>query len=64
MSGWLTDLLSKERTIAPPGFNRWKVPPASVAATSLTISMHATNSLLDTLWIPRQVIIDQRFTEL
>lgn len=23
--------LSKERIIAPPGFNRWKVPPASVA---------------------------------
>lgn len=24
-------ILSKERIIAPPGFNRWKVPPASVA---------------------------------
>ncbi len=25
------NLLSKERIVAPPGFNRWKVPPASVA---------------------------------
>ena len=25
------DLLSRERIIAPPGFNRWKVPPASIA---------------------------------
>jgi hypothetical protein len=24
-------LLSKERTIAPPGFNRWLVPPAALA---------------------------------
>jgi MFS family permease len=24
-------LLSKERVIAPPGFNRWRVPPASIA---------------------------------
>jgi len=27
----MTALLSKERIIAEPGFNRWKVPPASVA---------------------------------
>lgn len=27
----LPSLLSKDRIIAPPGFNRWKVPPASVA---------------------------------
>jgi MFS family permease len=25
-------LLSRERTIAPPGFNRWLVPPAAIAA--------------------------------
>lgn len=25
------DILSKERIVAPAGFNRWKVPPASVA---------------------------------
>ncbi len=25
------DLLLKDRIVAPPGFNRWKVPPASVA---------------------------------
>jgi hypothetical protein len=24
-------LLSRERTIAPPGFNRWLVPPAALA---------------------------------
>jgi MFS family permease len=27
----LARLLAKDRIIAPPGFNRWKVPPASVA---------------------------------
>ncbi len=26
------NLLSRERTIAPPGFNRWLVPPAAIAA--------------------------------
>ena len=27
----MADLLSKERIVAAPGFNRWKVPPASIA---------------------------------
>ena len=27
----MLSLLSKERIVAPPGFNRWKVPPASIA---------------------------------
>ena len=27
----MIDLLSKDRIVAQPGFNRWKVPPASVA---------------------------------
>ncbi len=27
----MIDLLSKQRIVAEPGFNRWKVPPASVA---------------------------------
>jgi MFS family permease len=27
----MSSVFSKERIIAPPGFNRWKVPPASVA---------------------------------
>jgi MFS family permease len=27
----MLDLLAKERIVAEPGFNRWKVPPASVA---------------------------------
>ncbi len=26
------NLLSRERTVAPPGFNRWLVPPAAIAA--------------------------------
>ncbi len=29
--GILNDLLGKERIVAEPGFNRWRVPPASVA---------------------------------
>ncbi len=29
--GPLLDLLKKERIIAAPGFNRWRVPPASIA---------------------------------
>jgi MFS family permease len=27
----LAGLLSRERTVAPPGYNRWKVPPAALA---------------------------------
>ena len=27
----MSGLLSRERVIAPPGFNRWRVPPASIA---------------------------------
>ena len=27
----MLSLLSKDRIIAPAGFNRWKVPPASIA---------------------------------
>ena len=27
----MSRLLSKERIVAPPGFNRWRVPPASIA---------------------------------
>ena len=27
----MLDILSRERIIARPGFNRWKVPPASIA---------------------------------
>ncbi|OUT64814.1 MAG: MFS transporter [Planctomycetaceae bacterium TMED10] len=27
----MLSLLSKERIVAPPGYNRWKVPPASIA---------------------------------
>lgn len=29
--GFLSDHLGKERIIAAPGFNRWRVPPASIA---------------------------------
>jgi MFS family permease len=31
MAGFMPTLLSKDRIIAPPGFNRWLVPPASIA---------------------------------
>src|SRR5581483_4240472 len=31
LPGFMHGLLAKERITAPPGFNRWKVPPASVA---------------------------------
>ena len=27
----MTDLLSKDRIVAGPGFNRWLVPPAALA---------------------------------
>jgi hypothetical protein len=27
----MRDLLAKEHIIAPPGFNRWLVPPAALA---------------------------------
>lgn len=27
----MTGLLSKQRIIAPPGYNRWLVPPAALA---------------------------------
>ena len=29
--GALNDLLGKQRIVAEPGFNRWRVPPASIA---------------------------------
>jgi MFS family permease len=44
----LADLLSKERIIAPPGFNRWLVPPAALAI-HLSIGMAYGFSVF---WLP------------
>lgn len=44
----MTDLLSKERTIAHPGFNRWLVPPAALAI-HLSIGMAYGFSVF---WLP------------
>ena len=33
--------MTKEHIIAPPGFNRWLVPPAAIAAHPLRSSMDA-----------------------
>jgi MFS family permease len=41
-------LLSRERTVAPPGFNRWKVPPAALAI-HLCIGMAYG---LSAFWLP------------
>src|SRR3954464_5763178 len=30
-SSWLPSCLDRERTVAPPGFNRWLIPPAALA---------------------------------
>ena len=39
----MSGLLSKERIIAKPGFNRWLVPPASIAMRGafLTLLLYA-----------------------
>src|SRR5919197_719858 len=49
-AGWvcMTDLLSKERSIARPGFNRWLVPPAALAV-HLSIGMAYGFSVF---WLP------------
>src|SRR5437867_11231683 len=44
----MTDLLSKERSIARPGFNRWLVPPAALAV-HLSIGMAYGFSIF---WLP------------
>src|SRR5438093_10746201 len=44
----MTDLLSKERSIARPGFNRWLVPPAALAV-HLSIGMAYGFSVF---WLP------------
>src|SRR5438046_2353286 len=44
----MTDLLSKERSIARPGFNRWLLPPAALAV-HLSIGMAYGFSIF---WLP------------
>ena len=44
----LTAVLDRERTIAPPGFNRWLVPPAALAI-HLSIGMAYGFSVF---WLP------------
>lgn len=46
-------LLSKERIIAAPGFNRWRVPPASVAIHLCIGSVYAWSIFNPALRIPR-----------
>ena len=45
----MAGLLSKERIIAPPGFNRWKVPPASIAIHLCIGSVYAWSMFNDPL---------------
>ena len=56
----MTTVLDRERTIAPPGFNRWLVPPAALAI-HLSIGMAYGFSVF---WLPlaRAVGIDQPVT--
>src|SRR4051812_39245302 len=44
----MVGLLAKERTVAPPGFNRWLVPPAALAV-HLSIGMAYGFSVF---WLP------------
>jgi hypothetical protein len=44
----MVDFLSKERIVAPPGFNRWLVPPAALAI-HLSIGMAYGFSVF---WLP------------
>ncbi len=44
----MMDFLSKERIVAPPGFNRWLVPPAALAI-HLSIGMAYGFSVF---WLP------------
>jgi MFS family permease len=46
--GSIADILSKQRIIAPPGFNRWLVPPAALAI-HLSIGMAYGFSVF---WLP------------
>lgn len=49
-------LLSKERIIAEPGFNRWKIPPASIAIHLCIGSVYAWSIFNPTLIKVRGVV--------
>jgi MFS family permease len=42
-SAWLPGFLRRERTIAPPGFNRWLIPPAALAVHLCIGQVYATS---------------------
>jgi MFS family permease len=42
-SAWLPGVLRRERTIAPPGFNRWLIPPAALAVHLCIGQAYATS---------------------
>lgn len=53
----MAGLLSKERVIAPPGFNRWRVPPASIAIHLCIGSVYAWSVFNSPLMKLRGVVI-------
>ena len=48
------DLLSKERIVAGPAFNRWLVPPAARAATPQRLLASLSSSLCRTKALENQ----------
>jgi MFS family permease len=64
----MPSLLSKERTIAPPGFNRWLIPPCALA-THLCIGQVYALSVFNLplsrqLGVTRSLAADWRLTQL
>ena len=57
-------LLSKERIIAPPGFNRWRVPPASIAIHLCIGSVYAWSIFNPPLTRVHGVVAGRRRLEL
>ncbi|HMD11677.1 MAG TPA: MFS transporter, partial [Marmoricola sp.] len=42
-SSWLPSFLRREATVAPPGFNRWLIPPAALAVHLCIGQVYATS---------------------
>ena len=42
-SSWLPSFLQREATVAPPGFNRWLIPPAALAVHLCIGQVYATS---------------------
>src|SRR6476620_6177696 len=42
-SSWLPSFLLREATVAPPGFNRWLIPPAALAVHLCIGQVYATS---------------------